>query len=149
MKENDTLRPPLKAIYLVPQSMITITEEGLRLRVGETLSAYKARAELTAKLIGSLTFFVSVLLSFLATSEFRSFLFPSSVWTALFLFCLVFSLLASVFFAVQFFRTKKPDDLISGIIKDSSHLQTAAKGKFRLEEAPNWLVTPSPCAPEK
>ncbi len=57
MKENDTLRPPLKAIYLVPQSMITITEEGLRLRVGETLSAYKARAELTAKLIGSLTFF--------------------------------------------------------------------------------------------
>lgn len=106
MKENDTLRPPLKAIYLVPQSMITITEEGLRLRVGETLSAYKARAELTAKLIGSLTFFVSVLLSFLATSEFRSFLFPSSVWTAFFLFCLVFSLLASVFFAVQFFRTK-------------------------------------------
>lgn len=91
MKDN-SLTPPIKAIYLVPQSMITITEEGLRLRVGDTLSVYKERSELTAKLIGSVTFFVSVLLSFLATSEFRSFVFPSSVWTAFFLFCLVFSL---------------------------------------------------------
>lgn len=148
MKDN-SLTPPLKAIYLVPQSMITITEEGLRLRVDCTLSAYKERSELTAKLIGSFTFFVSVLLSFLATSEFRSFVFPSSVWTAFFLFCLVFSLGASLYFAVRLYRTKKPDDLISGIIKDSSSLQTAAKGKFKLEEAPDWLITPSPWTPEK
>ena len=59
MKDN-SLTPPIKAIYLVPQSMITITEEGLRLRVGDTLSVYKERSELTAKLIGSVTFFVSV-----------------------------------------------------------------------------------------
>lgn len=148
MKDN-SLTPPIKAIYLVPQSMITITEEGLRLRVGDTLSVYKERSELTAKLIGSVTFFVSVLLSFLATSEFRSFVFPSSVWTAFFLFCLVFSLAASLYFAVRLYRTKKPDDLISGIIKDSSSLQTAAKGKFKLEEAPDCLITPSPWTPEK
>lgn len=72
MKDN-SLTPPIKAIYLVPQSMITITEEGLRLRVGDTLSVYKERSELTAKLIGSVTFFVSVLLSFFSNVRIQKF----------------------------------------------------------------------------
>lgn len=148
MEINDNVRfnASLKSYYLVPQSMITITEEALRLRANEAINHYRVRSDLIAKLVGSTSIFFSLLVSYLTTSEFRFFILSPDVWQAFFVFCLLFSAGFSIYFGVKLFLSPKPEDFVQNIIKDSKEVQelSSKAKKFTLLPQPDWLINPIP-----
>lgn len=148
MEINDNVRfnASLKSYYLVPQSMITITEEALRLRANEAINHYRIKSDLIAKLVGSTSIFFSLLVSYLTTSEFRFFILSPDVWQAFFVFCLLFSAGFSVYFGIKLYLSPNPEDFVQNIINDSREVQelSSKAEKFTLLPQPDWLVTKVP-----
>ena len=146
INDNNRFNASLKSYYLVPQSMITITEEALRLKANEAIDNYRAKSDLIAKFVGSTSTFLSLLVSYLTTSEFRSFILSPDVWQAFFVFCLLFSAGFSVYLGIKLYRSPKPDDFVQNIIKESKEVQelSSKSEKLTLLPQPDWLVNKIP-----
>lgn len=123
------LNLPIKGLYLVPQSMITISEDSLNLRVQLAISRLKERSDVHAKLFGSISVFLSLGLGFLTTSEFKNFLFASNVWQAFYLLCTILSGFLVIYYGIKLIKTKVTDDIVREIIQDAVDQKDLSKDK--------------------
>lgn len=122
---------------------------------------YESRIKENYQLQASVALGLSILSVLISVENFRNlFGIPSETWQALYLFFFIASLLFFAFSLCKWVTNRKErtiEFVLSQICKEGSVQTVSAvlenssnsKGRFKLEEAPDWLVTPSPWTPEK
>lgn len=139
MQLNSTsgIQEDVNAVVLVPQSMITLTEEALRLRTQGFLEQTRKRSAYLSRFWGLLSTSAGLFLTFLTSSSFKNFLLSGEQWAAVFGCAIVCLVGAALYNLICFCRTEKPRDLVDGILEDSR--QTKKTLPVRVERAPDWM----------
>lgn len=140
MQLNSTsgIHEDVNAVVLVPQSMITLTEEALRLRTKDFLELTRKRSSYIARFWGLLSTSAGLFLTFLTSSSFKDFLLSGEQWSAVFGFAIACLVSAAIYNLICFIRTEKPRDLVDEILEDSR--QTKKNLPVKVERAPSWLL---------
>ncbi|WP_288594791.1 hypothetical protein [uncultured Sutterella sp.] len=139
----------LPGYFICPTAMITITEDSLRLSVREYQEAEKARTQAFTKCTTLGTFGFSMLLTFLSSSEFKSFLWlTGEQWSGIVLCCALASIVGACWQFWEFRKIPPAEDLVGGLLKKSretkSHMAKPESPTYKAGQylPEGWVKSP-------
>lgn len=135
----------VEGVYTLPVSMITITEENLKLRVLEHENAVREREKYLSQGLSFGSGFLGVLCT-VSTSSFHDlFGINAYCWQGVFYTLMTAMAVLSAHRFYLYFNTKQPENLVDKIKADSTKTQVSAQRRTKLTPMPkDWINWPVP-----